>query len=756
MDQMEQQDEFNLNISPAAVAFVVLAVAMVLVGLYVTNQDIETTGVTADEARLTLRTENAETGLAVRYPEAWEAAADGDALTIRPRATDTDVAIINLAHRFTSIEVALAELIAGRDVTAEPLELEGITGQTFTMTEQLSGETVDVRYAVFENEADDVFVGTLTTTAGNLSEHERDFELMLPTVDYLLSLTNLAVRENVNFAIPYPQIWTDQRNLQAPDAITVVENPDSPTTGSIQLQVLPGQAFGVTGEEVDVLQTIISGIVEAPDVNLVSDFNTDVFQRYEAIAVDVELAGSENQRLRVVVVDLSNGNYLLAIMSSTLDRFEQLAAILDAMLQRFEYDGLISPIERLNGVRDRTPSEPSAEEEVPADAEDTDEATETDTEAPAEDVTPPDAPDAEDTETEAPADDTATETEADTADVTEDAATRDVSDRVDEIRNREPTEPADAEQDQTVDETDATSEDDEVDTSAETDTADAMDTEATTDDADTAAGDVSDQVDDIRDGDDETAATDDEQAPADDTADTPADEGSADGGENEAPTATETDDATDRVNDIRDREPTAADTAEPDATASDTETPESTEEDDATAPAEDDAETAVEPLPLVEMVTRENIGFAIAVPENWTDQSNPQLPERITLVETPNDPTSNFYRFDVVPAEAFGLTGEEEDPLQVVTAAIVEAPGITRLTDYSAITRAGFEGVETEIRPEGDESQQAHVLVFDLTDGNYLVVLLLSDVESYPQLDATLGAMFETLEYTPVPDTTEE
>lgn len=704
MDHMEQQDEFNLNISPAAVAFVVLAVVMGLVGLYVTSQDINTSGVTADEARLPLNINNTETGISVSYPEDWRATVEGGRLVLQPRAEGDDIVRVELEHRFANPATVLAA-VDGVNVEPETLENDALNGQTFTTTAVINGEPVDVRYTAFETDFGDTFLATLTTTEGNLDEYERDFELMLGTVEYALSLTRTAARPETRLAVTYPRTWTDQRDLQLPERITIVETADDPNSNFFRFDVVPAQTFNLTGNEPDAARQIAAQLVETPGVTRLGDYVPIVYQRYAGVQTSIQPEGDDTQQVQVTVLDLGEGNYMVALAFASSDRFAQLTAILEEMLRRLEYSAFVSPVERLNNVRaNATPTEP---------------------ETPTEE-TPPAADDAE-------AEDTA---EADT-DTDTPAETTSPTDRVNDIRDTSDEE-ADTADPETTDEDSATTDEDIAEGAAETTEEEAVDEET---------GAPADEELSGTEGDTSEAAADEET----DAADEPADEDTAEGDADMDATVT------DRVNEIRDTEDADAPandetTSETEASEADVESENETTDDAASADDEAaaEAETSAEPLPLGDLITRDAIGLAVAAPEDWTDQRDPQLPTRITLVETPNDPTTNFYRFDVVPAEAFGLTGAEEDPTQAVAAVIVEAPGITRLTDYTAISRAGFEGVETEIQPEGDTSQQAHVLVLELPDDTYLIVLLLAETSVYEQLDATLDAMLETLEYDPV------
>ncbi|NDJ84862.1 MAG: hypothetical protein GYB66_03160 [Chloroflexi bacterium] len=248
----------SLTISPAIAAFVVLLAAFLVVGVYVTDLDINTEGVTAEESLLPNTFSSDTAGFSGRYADNWRLSdtdaaelgpVSGPALAFQTDAEDNDAARITIARVNRPLDIVAEQMAQSIQVITEGPEAyasgESDAGQRFRVrldNEQMPGQPdMLAEYILVEaGDGEATLVGRLRANANTLPDHLRTFELMMASLEVIeieaatvpegepLALTQTGQEEQLGVQVSYPEGWT-QLPDQAPNEIGFQSqaNPDT-------------------------------------------------------------------------------------------------------------------------------------------------------------------------------------------------------------------------------------------------------------------------------------------------------------------------------------------------------------------------------------------------------------------------------------------------------------------------------------------------------------------------------------------------
>lgn len=195
------------NISPSVAAFIGLLVAMLLVGLYVADLDLDTTGVTAEEEKLPLTASDPAVPIAVRYPARWEYVVFDDVLAVRTSGNqltqiastapglefspidDDDATRISIIPSGATVEEVATTLgnLSGEVVNDldDYVSPAGAEGKSVTVVDStpIGLPRILVKYVVIPAEQEGSYVGRLRADENVLSNYATTFDLMLDSVE---------------------------------------------------------------------------------------------------------------------------------------------------------------------------------------------------------------------------------------------------------------------------------------------------------------------------------------------------------------------------------------------------------------------------------------------------------------------------------------------------------------------------------------------------------------------------------------------
>ncbi len=235
----------STGLSPSVYAFLVLILAFLLVGLYVSNRDLETAGVTAQDVLLpnVVPATDAEEGqfseLTIHYPDGWNVFSDGNGYTFTLQESEEPVEITFLINP-SSVEQLVVDVNPA-----------GVDGSIVDYRNPLFSEEDGARYSVSRPGdpgqpdviVDNVLLGlpdqrtvraTLRATANTINDHREVFELMLSNLEVdPLPAVELVARDSVE-APELPNVADDL------GTVVVVNYPDGWSAAS-------GNELNVTG-----------------------------------------------------------------------------------------------------------------------------------------------------------------------------------------------------------------------------------------------------------------------------------------------------------------------------------------------------------------------------------------------------------------------------------------------------------------------------------------------------------------------------
>lgn len=378
MEQTHQQEEFNLNISPAAVAFLVLVALMALIGLYVNNIEVESSGATAIESELPFVLEDNVTGLTLRYPEQWEASSQNGLLVLRPVDDELGVTSISVERRETDFDTVVAEEIGlPEEEEFDAFNRDNVTGVRDDASAVVDDVDVEIRTIVFSEENDDVYVARLQAPPGDFSAYAQRFDFLVQTVSSIqpYALTNVAERASIGLSIAYPDGWEDVRQLQSPDLINLEEQPNSQDGQAILIDLVPGELIapglpeGTAVSPTSILELILAtneGLIPLTEIEPLS------VGGFAGAQVDIGTTAAPDVFFRIISLDATDGNFIQLQSRLSIDDAYRMNLTLQGMLESIAYANLQTPADDVNEIRDGeevTETDDAAEAESTEDAE---------------------------------------------------------------------------------------------------------------------------------------------------------------------------------------------------------------------------------------------------------------------------------------------------------------------------------------------------------------------------------------------------
>lgn len=202
----------NFTVSPTIAAFMVLIVAVLGVGLVVTGYDIQTGGVTAQQALLPETVPSADdtdsaSELTIHYPKGWQATPLGNGYVFNADTDNLTVQIVVDPRSFDQLisNYNPSRLVNKPDAYTNPLYSD-LRGQSYTLTEGREPGQPEVLTDVVVLELPDgrSIEGRMTVNANAISRHRKTFGFMLQSLEVSL----------------LPQITLDARDSLAPLPLT--------------------------------------------------------------------------------------------------------------------------------------------------------------------------------------------------------------------------------------------------------------------------------------------------------------------------------------------------------------------------------------------------------------------------------------------------------------------------------------------------------------------------------------------------------
>lgn len=356
MENHEQslQPQPSMNVSPAVVMFFVLAALLVLVGLYVTNRDIETQGVTVLESTAPLQFESSQTRLAGRYPDGWHYDESADSVIFTPanaRSDDPTAIIVARLSNQPDPDVVINQIENNaQSVIDEADSYDQLPdGVTITVREN---DTLEARHIVFSDGEGGLFTATLRSE--NVNRYDDELEAVAQTLGFVRAfpLTQRAVRPD--FSVPYPEGFTD-------------------TPQDARVIFLSQTAEGIDDSDAIIIQLILAAPAEliSPEYADATTTESTLFigdqlagATPETEAYPVKLGGYFGSRMllgldsnpeimiQLTVLDVGDGNFLLILARTPRENYTKLDVTLDAMIADLDYvGGLASGVGAVNNVR---------------------------------------------------------------------------------------------------------------------------------------------------------------------------------------------------------------------------------------------------------------------------------------------------------------------------------------------------------------------------------------------------------------------
>ena len=216
MEQVEKQE--TLSLSPALAALAALMVFMGLIGIYVSNQDIETKGVTVLESTLPLTYTDSASGITARYPEGWQPVANEpelNAVTFTLTEGDTLTTMSAGYVNEGTVEDYIEIITSSADEVVEEPETfsrDNVEGVTLLIRQQLDVNEIDQRYTIFEDENEDLYIALLQGEPGKVEDFRQEFNYFVESISRDPNIRTIS-RENIGLSIQYPVGWTEQPDL---------------------------------------------------------------------------------------------------------------------------------------------------------------------------------------------------------------------------------------------------------------------------------------------------------------------------------------------------------------------------------------------------------------------------------------------------------------------------------------------------------------------------------------------------------------
>lgn len=372
--QQPVQQQPALDISPAIVMFGVLAILMAVVGLYVTNQDIETTGVTALDSTVPLQYDSGSAGLSGQYPDNWVFDEVGNTLVFTPRnASSSDVTSITLVrNENTSVETIVSGIEAAADeIVVDAENYNDLPDGTSLVVGE--ADDIEVRYIVFSDGEDGAYIASLR--ADNVNRYRDELEGIAATVDFLRPLELTQVAEHPEFSVPYPEGFT--RREQDPNVVFVAQAGEGiEDADAIIFQFFTGTPLEVLGSQLDDDSTAAVALFIGTQLNGLSQ-ETGVLPvklgDYFGSRILLSADANRDQLTELFVMDLGS-EYLYIITRSLRDDYNRVELTLEAMMDEFAYVGgtpdgsdavndarTVAPSDDINFEGDALPLGPQAE-----------------------------------------------------------------------------------------------------------------------------------------------------------------------------------------------------------------------------------------------------------------------------------------------------------------------------------------------------------------------------------------------------------
>ena len=261
----------NKNLSPAVAAFIGLLVAILAIGLYVTDRDIETQGVTAQEAILNQSISNPlYTELAVRYSDKWDGSFNTTQSAYFFSLRDDPTVQIRMALDERSIDEIAAQFDQEPSTYRNEFDTSQV-GQKFTLTEALSPNesiTSDFVFVPFDDEHN--LTGFLTSPTSNVAQHRKTLDLMLSSVTLssfdALELTETFTSEANGVEFQYPAEWLVSDTAQTNGTVLTSISGGEESTFQMLMLAFPDEFFqtqGVENSPSGLMQALLAN--ETPD-----------------------------------------------------------------------------------------------------------------------------------------------------------------------------------------------------------------------------------------------------------------------------------------------------------------------------------------------------------------------------------------------------------------------------------------------------------------------------------------------------------
>lgn len=355
----------NFTLSPAVAAFVVLIVAALGVGLVVTGYDIQTGGVTAQQALLSqvvpvADDAEAASELTIHYPEGWEATALDNGYIFKADEDEATVQIVVDPRSYDQLATNYNpdRLHSDPEAYNNPLYSE-LAGSSYTVSEGREPGEAEVLTDVVVLELPDgrSLEGRVTAGANDLGGYRKTLDYMLDSLEVsLLPQITLEARDSVE-ALALTQTSEDNGtvvNLSYPDGWTAEAMNDSGVYGlqavaedGTALQVfllspsITAAHLGVQTEE-----TTPEAILNAYQGSLAGS----LIAQPTAAATFGEASGARLLTRGEVgtttatehgVFEYSDGLYLSYVLTAEVANLQAAVATTDAILQTVENNPLI-------------------------------------------------------------------------------------------------------------------------------------------------------------------------------------------------------------------------------------------------------------------------------------------------------------------------------------------------------------------------------------------------------------------------------
>ncbi len=363
-----QPSQKLFNLSPAVVMFFVLAALLALVGLYVTNRDIETRGITVLESTVPLQFESGAAGLSGRYPDGWRYTESEDSLVFRPTNARTDdptsITLTRLQEAISPRELATQIENNAQSVLDDVTNYDQLpSGITLSVRES---DRIAARHIIFADAESGLFVATLRSE--NANDYSRELEAMAQTLDALRPFALTQRAERPEFSVPYPEGFTD---TPQDDSVVFLTQEDGAidNTQAIIIQMIladpnellgPDLAGATTADAALFVGSQLSGSLPETDVYPVQ---LDVYAGSQVILAS---QSSTDVIIELTVLDLGDENFFFILARTTRTNYPKVSVTVEAMIAGLEYEnGVPTGVDAVNDARSEDVSaseEPVSEE----------------------------------------------------------------------------------------------------------------------------------------------------------------------------------------------------------------------------------------------------------------------------------------------------------------------------------------------------------------------------------------------------------